>query len=81
MPQYKKGDENKFFPTVIAALVVAAVAIASLIYSIVKNSDDSKLGKPFENDSSIMELNPNMNLQTPQSTPSVVAPTTPPPTN
>ena len=45
MPQYKKGDEKKFFPTVIAALIVAAVAIASFIYSVVKNNDDSKIGQ------------------------------------
>ncbi len=81
MPQYKKGDEKKFFPTVIAALIVAAVAIASFIYSVVKNGDDSKIGQPLDNDSSIIKLNPGSDLQTPTTAPSVPTPTTPPPVN
>lgn len=81
MPQYSKGDEKKYFPTVIAALIVAAIAIASLIYSSIKNSDDAKIDEPLDNGSAVMKLSPGSNVQTPKSVPNVPAPTTPPPSN
>lgn len=81
MPQYKRGDEKKFFPTIIAALIVAAVAISGFIYSFIKNGDDSKIGQPLEKNSPVIELNPGAGVQTPKSAPSVTSPTTPPPTN
>lgn len=39
--KYKKGDENKYFPAVIAGLVVVAVALASFVVSLVKNADQN----------------------------------------
>lgn len=81
MPEYKKGDEKKYFPSIIAALIVAAIAIASFIYSFVKNGDDSKIGQPLEKNSPVIKLNPGADLQTPTTAPSVPSPTTPPPTN
>ncbi|MCX6734421.1 MAG: hypothetical protein NTZ25_00750 [Candidatus Peregrinibacteria bacterium] len=80
MPEYKKGDEKKFFPTAIAALIVAAIAIASFIYSVVKTGDNAKVTQP-SNNSPVMKLNPGAGVQTPTTAPSVPSPTTPPPAN
>lgn len=68
MPKYSK--------TVIAALIVVAIAIAWFIYSSAKNGSDSKPTQP-----NVVKLNPGADLQTPKSAPSVTAPTTPPPSN
>ena len=81
MPQYQKGDEKKYFPTVIAAVIVAAIAIAAFIFSLVKTSDTAQLNQPAGSASNVVKLNPGADLQTPKSAPAVTAPTTPPPSN
>jgi|GEM_PF-2486798 len=81
MPQYSKGDEKKYFPTVIAALIIAAIAISGFIYSMVKGQDDAKIGQPFDEKPGIVKLSPGSNTPTPKTAPSVPSPTTPPPSN
>ena len=66
---------------VIAALIVVAIAIASFIYSFVKNSDDAKIDESMKNGSAVIELSPGSNVQTPKSYPKVPVPTTPPPSS
>ena len=81
MPQYSNGDEKKYFPTVIAALIVAAIAIASFIYSFIKGGDTADLSQPAGNGTSVVKLNPGSTVPTPKSAPSVTSPTIPAPAN
>ena len=58
--------------TIIAALIVIAIAIAAFIYSNVMQP--SAKNAPIE-------LNPGADIQTPKGAPSVTPPTMPPPAN
>lgn len=41
MPKYKEGDENKYFPSVIAILFVIAVALGTFIVSLISQGDEN----------------------------------------
>lgn len=56
--------------TIIAAVIVIAIAIAAFIYSNVMQPSAKQI-----------ELSPGADLQTPKSAPSVTPPTMPPPAN
>lgn len=79
MPEYVKGEEKKYFPAVIAALIIGAIAIASLIFSLIKVGDnsDNELGIG----DGVVKLNPDASLATPNSAPNVAPPTSPPTSN
>lgn len=81
MPKYKKGDENKYFTTVIAALIIIAVAIATFVYSLLKSGPEDVGGILLENVDGVTTANPSGGLATPTSEPFVAPPTTPPPSN
>lgn len=66
---------------VIAAVIVAAIAIATFIYSIARNGDDGKIEQPLYNSSSAVKLSPGSSVPTPKTAPNVTPPTTPPPAN
>lgn len=76
MPEYVKGEEKKYFPAVIAALIIGAIAIASLIFSLIKAGDNSE--KDLGIGDGVVKLNPDANLATPNSAPNVAPPTNPP---
>lgn len=40
---YQPSDENKFFPLLIAALIIIALAVGSLVFSLVKVDDPQEL--------------------------------------
>lgn len=76
MPKYVQGEEKKYFPMMIAALIAGAIVIAGFIYSLVKNADKTKIGSSKVN---VMELSPGGKTAMPKTAPYVAPPTTPPP--
>lgn len=82
MPTYNKGDEKKYFPMVIAALIVLAVAIAGFVFSLVSKSPQEIDGVIIEEseDGTIM-VSPGPGLATPEGPPNLPMPTSPPPSN
>ncbi len=79
MPEYVKGEERKYFPAVIAALIVGAIAVASLIFSFIKAGDNSVADLGIGDGA--IKLSPGDGLPTPNSAPNITAPTAPPPSN
>lgn len=79
MPEYVKGEERRYFPAVIAALIIGAIAIASLIFSLINAGDNSEQDLGIGDD--VVKLNPDASLATPNSAPNVAPPTSPPPSN
>lgn len=76
---YKKGDENTYFPTMIAALVVIALAIAAFIYSFIKTTPVDLMLEP-----SAVSVGGEMAAPSsvgPSAPPSIPFPTEPPPSN
>ena len=67
MPQYSKGDENKYFPAVIASLVVVGFGLSSIIYAFLKTT-------PAEIEDDII-LNPSSFSTFPTSAPNLNPPT------
>lgn len=67
---------KKYFSAVIAALIVGALVIAGFIYSTIKTGDETEIGG---SKSGVVKLSPGVGVPTPKSAPSVVPPTTPPP--
>jgi len=39
MPKYKDGEENKYFPTIAAALLIIAIAISAFVASLIRAND------------------------------------------
>jgi hypothetical protein len=74
---YKKGDENTFFPTMIAALIVIAIAIAAFIYSFVRTTPDDLMLEPVAVSVSSDSAAPSS--VGPSAPPSIPFPTEPPP--
>lgn len=81
MPKYIKGEEKKYFPTVIAILIILATAIGFFIYSIVTGPIDKSLKEVLVDDDGIIniQLNPGPDLAQPKIEPNIEQPTTPPP--
>lgn len=79
MPKYVKGEENKYFPGIVAALVILASAIGFFIYSLVTGPADKNLEKVLVEDEGVVKLNPGSGLAVPTSEPNIEQPTTPPP--
>lgn len=79
MPKYVKGEEKKYFPGIVAALVILASAIGFFIYSIVTGPVDKNLEKALIEEDEVVKLNPGAGLAVPTSEPNIDQPTTPPP--
>ena len=77
MPKkYQKGDENTYFPKVLAALIVFALAIATFIFSFVsKGPEDLEDYIIDEDKNGVINVSPGAGLATPSAPPSVVPPT------
>lgn len=79
MTDYIKGEEKKHFSTIIAALIIIAVAIGSFIYALVTNDEEDNLEEILiENDGGTVKLSPGPGLATPTSEPNIPQPTSPP---
>ena len=76
---YKKGDENKYFPAIVAALLVIAIGLGTFIYNalMVPESDYEEI--LIEETASGISVSPG-NAQ-PTAPPSYEQPTFPPPSN
>lgn len=75
---------DNYFPKMIAALIVIAVALASLVYSLVKSepSDENIEGLIIEkSDDGTILVNPSDDMPVPTSPPNITPPTAPPPNN
>lgn len=79
--QYTDGDAQKYFSLLIASLVFIATAVSIFIYSFVAPDPDSVLEFEIEEVDGFTNVNPGSGLRTPDSTPYVPPPTSPPPAN
>jgi hypothetical protein len=70
MPQYSKGDENKYFPTTIAALVVVGFALSSIVFAFLKTEPEDVADDII--------LNPSDLSSFPEHKPNLAPPTAPP---
>lgn len=78
MPAYKKGDENKYFSSMIAAMLVITVGVIFFVYSLITESD-KHLDEIFVQDvDGVTQLNPGAGMATPDSEPNLNPPTSPP---
>ncbi len=78
MPNYQNGDENSYFPVVIAALIVIAVAIASFVMSFLFGTDDLLESILIGDSKGVVTVNPGTSGVFPTSEPNVIPPDTPP---
>lgn len=74
MPK-KNSSKGQDFAAMIAALIVIAVAVASLIYSMVKAEPEDVQGILVEEIDGVPYLNPGNGLATPDAPPNLEAPT------
>lgn len=81
MPTYRDGDEEKFFPAVIAGLLALGFGLAALIYSLLQADPASlndKLGletvMTIEEENGELLVNPGPGLATPSSAPHISQP-------
>lgn len=72
---------KKYFASIIAALIVIAVAVASFAYSLVINSQDNEAFLIEETDTGIVTVDPGEGGAVPSGPPNVDAPTSPAPAN
>ena len=79
MTQYQEGDEKKHFATIIAALVIVAIAVATFIFSLVKSDKDDFLEFLIEDINGVPHVSPGPGMLTPEGPPNVPPPTSPPP--
>lgn len=80
MPTYNEGDEKNYFPMMLAALVVVALAIATFIFNLVSpgpgDLDDDII---IEENGGFTKVSPGAGLAQPTSPPEdIMAPTTAP---
>ena len=76
MPKYKNGDEKKYFPGIVAALIVIALAVASFVYSLITAGEKERLEEEYiEADGGI---DPSGNMTFPTKEPNLVQPIMPP---
>jgi len=74
MPNYNEGDENKFFPAVIAALLVIGLGLGTFIYSLI-NADPDPLDNfgghtvEVEEIDGVPHVNPGDGLAVPDAAP------------
>lgn len=71
---------KKYFASIIAALIVIAVAVASFVYSLVINSQDNEAFLIEETDTGIVTVDPGFGV-TPAGPPNVEPPTESAPSN
>jgi len=81
MPTYKKGDEKDYLPTVLAALVIIAVLVASFIFSLVKGDTGTLEKDLLQVEDGVSFMNPDESMNVPSGPPILAEPTTPPPIN
>ena len=78
MPKYKAGDENRYFPTMIAALIVIAIALATFVVTFLfgtdKNLDEVLIG----NMEGISTADPGEAMTFPTAEPNLIPPENPP---
>ncbi len=75
---YKKGDEKKYFTTVIAALITLAVVIGAIVYSSLRTSPENLDYIIVENLDGTVMVDP-VGTDGPTGPPSVPFPSYPPP--
>jgi hypothetical protein len=78
MPQYQDGDEKKYFATVIAALVIIAIAVATFIFSLVRSDKDDFLEFLVEDVNGVPHVSPGPGMPVPDGPPNIPPPTSPP---
>ncbi len=79
MSKYEKGSERKYFVSVVACLIVVAIAVSAFIFSIFKSDKDDLLDFLVETIDGVPYVNPGPGMQTPDGPPNVSPPTYPPP--
>jgi len=72
MPKYREGEENTYFPTIIAILIVIAVAVSTFVISILPDSKEE-----VSEDIGIETVNPPAD-SFPTEEPALIAPIAPP---
>lgn len=71
---------KKYFISIIAALIVIAVAVATFVYSLVVGSQDNEVFLIEENENGIVTVDPGSGVA-PSGPPNVEPPTEPAPSN
>lgn len=72
MPEYQPGSEKKYFPAVVAALIVIGVVVATFVYNLIFASDGLVVKKE-------LGINPSTtNTSFPSGDPVVSQPINPP---
>lgn len=78
MPSYRDNEEKKYFPTMIAALAVIAVAIASFVISILFSTDNQLEPILIGGSDGMVTVDPGEAGIFPTSEPYVIPPENPP---
>lgn len=76
---YEKGDENKYFPTVIAALIVLAVVIGGVVFTLLNGAPENLDQLIITEENGVTMIDPGPGLATPDGPPNIDQPTTLPP--
>ena len=80
MPTYRKGDEKKYFPFIIGALLALSAAVGYFIYSLVYTTPGDLNPVVVEERDGTTFVNPG-GAEVPTYAPNIEPPVTPPPGN
>lgn len=80
MATYKQGEDKRYLSALVAALIVIAAAVSFFVYSlIVKDEVDETAEILVEEIDGVPYVSPGPGMLTPDSSPNIAPPTSPPP--